>query len=379
MNRRIFPLCVCCLSLVLMGAVAVADDAPKAPEVLVSHPVQRDVTDYVDFPGRVEAVVRVELRARVSGYLLKTSFKEGHGVKQGDTLFEIDPRPYQAELDKAEAVSNLNKARLQSLAVEQQHSQQQARIGTAGAARELDKISGKLDEARAAVREAQAGVELAKLNLSFTRITSPCDGVIGRSLLSPGNLVKADTTLLGEIVTMDPMYVYFDMNEVTLLRLRRKVNEGKLKTSGKAPVLMALPGEDGFPHHGVLDYIGNEVHANTGTITMRGVFANPRPGNGVRLMTPGMFASIRLPIGEPHAALLVPDQAIGVNIGQAYLYVVDVDNKVQRRQVVRGLLQGDGLREIASGITAKDRIVVGGLKNVRPDTVVRPKLVAMPR
>jgi multidrug efflux system membrane fusion protein len=297
MSQRIFPVCVSCLALLLQSDAAFPGDDRKIPEVRVTLPVRREVTDYFDFTGRTEAVVRVELRARVNGYLLKAAFKEDQEVQRGDVLFEIDPRPYNAELDRAEARVVLADVRF--------------------------KVAGGLrEEAQAAIRDARGALEIARLNQSFTRVTAPCDGVIGRGLLSPGNLVTADETVLARIVGMDPMYVTFGMDEATLLRLRRMVNEGKLKPArdGKWPVSMGLTGENGHPHQGVMEFMGNEVNPATSAITLRAVFPNPRPANGVRMMTPGMLARIRMPVGEPHAALLVPQWSI---IDLKAVYVVD--------------------------------------------------------
>jgi multidrug efflux system membrane fusion protein len=363
---------------VLTGGAAFSDNAAKAPEVPVSLPVRRQVTDYANYTGRTEAVVRVDLRARVSGYLVKSYFKEGHEVRQDDLLFEIDPRPYQAELDKAQASLAVSEARLKRFATERQRAQQLAASAQISAG-ELDKILGAYDEAEAAIRVARAGAAIAQLNLSFTKVSAPCTGIIGRSLLAPGNVVKGDSTLLARIVTTDPMYVVFDMDESTLLHFRRAINAGKVKVvPAEIPVLMALHGDEGYPHQGTINFIGNQVDPRTGSMTVRAVFANPRPAGGVRLMIPGMFARIRMAIGQPHAALLVTQSALGMKGGQAYLYVVDAENKVQSRDVVLGSLQADGLREIVTGIKADDRIVVGGKKNLRPGILVTPKVTGMP-
>jgi multidrug efflux system membrane fusion protein len=353
-------------------------DLPKPPVVSVSQPVQREVTDYADFTGRTDAVTHVEVRARVSGYLVKVHFKEGSEVQQGELLFEVDPRPYQAELDQAQAALALSEARLRRLAAELQRAKQLA-AGKAISQEELDKIAADHAEAEAAVRVPKAAVAAAQLKLSFTRVAAPCSGVIGRSLLSPGSLVKADETALAQIVTLDPMYVYFDVEEATLLRIRQGINAGKVKPADPAlPVWLGLVGEPGYPHQGTVDFVDNQVNPQTGTIKFRAVFANPRPPAGVRLMAPGMFARVRLPLGAPYAALLVTDRAIGSDQGQKYVYVVDADGKVQSRPVTTGALQADGLRVIATGLKAGDSVVVEGLTKLRPGMVVSPKVVPMP-
>ena len=360
---------VSCLLLFLTGDATPSDKASGPPEVLVSLPVRRQVTDFAFYPGRTEAVVRVELRARVSGYLVKTAFKEGAAVKEGDLLFEIDPRPYQAELDRARAELAVREARLRMIASQRAAVQQEA-AGGKNPAGALEKIAGKLEEAQAAIRGAHAGLEIAQLNLDFTRVRAPCNGTIGRASQSPGNLVRADTTTLAQIVTLDPIDVLFDMDEATLLRLRRGMKAGK---SGPLRVSMGLQKEKAFPHEGTVDFIDNQVNPTTGAVMVRGVFSNPG-----HLMLPGMFARVRLPLGAPHAALLVPGQAIHMQGSQPWLVVVGPDNKIEHRQVVQGSLQDDGLREIVRGIQEKDRIVVGGDKHPKEGTVVTPKMTTTP-
>jgi multidrug efflux system membrane fusion protein len=377
MKIYLIPACLCGLLFVLChDGVAAGDEKPA--DARVARPVRRDVTDYVDFHGRTEAVTRVELRARVTGYLLKVAFKEGSEVRQGDVLFEVDPRPYKASLDQAQARMHMFEARLERTKADRERLQRIIAQKAADAS-ELDKVVAEEREAQAAMQDARSALEAAKLNLSFTQVTAPCDGVIGLSLVTPGNLVKADDTVLAHIVSMDPLNVIFGMDETTLLRVRRMTNKGKLHPrDGKLPVAMALTGEKDLPHQGVVDFISNEVSPTTGTIVVRGVFPNPRPAGGVRLMTPGMFARVRLSLGRPHSALLVPERAVGVNQGEGYVYVLDDQNRAQQRQVVRGLAHGNDLREIVEGISAKDRIVVEWLSKPRLGVVLNPKMVSTP-
>ena len=183
------------------------------------------------------------------------------------------------------------------------------------------------------------------MNLGFCNVTSPIDGQVSRYFLTPGNLVNQDQTQLTTVVSVDPMYVYFDMDETTLLRIRTAINEGKIKRyeKGEIPVYIGLEGEEGYPHQGTINFVNNQVNAGTGSITVRGVIDNPKPENGIRLLSPGMFVRVRLPIGKPHEALLVIDRAIGSDQGLKYLYVVDDKNVVQQRRVQTGALQEDGL------------------------------------
>jgi multidrug efflux system membrane fusion protein len=237
----------------------------------------------------------------------------------------------------------------------------------------------QVDQADASVKASQASMEVYKLNLEFTKVTSPIDGRVSRYYLTLGNLVSQDQTLLITVVSLDPMYAYFDMDEPTLLRIRRAVNDGRIKLpeEGAIPVLMGLQGEDGFPHRGTINFINNQVNPTTGSVSVRGVFPNPKPPGGTRLLSPGMFVRIRLPIGQPHPALLVIDRAVGFDQGLKYVYVLDAENKAQYRRITTGPLQEDGLR-VVEGLHPDDRVVVGGLQQVRPLMQIRPDEVPMP-
>lgn len=210
-------------------------------------------------------------------------------------------------------------------------------------------------------------------------MTSPIDGQVSRYYLTLGNLVNQDQTLLTTVVSLDPMYAYFDMDEATLLNILRAINEGKIKRheEGKIPVLLGLQGEDGFPHQGHINFVNNQVNPTTGSISVRGEFPNPRPANGLRLMKPGMFVRIRLPVGQPHPALLVIDRAIVSDQGLKYVYVLDADNKAQYRRITTGPLQEDGLR-VVEGLRPEDWVIVGGLPQVRPRLPIRPDKTPMP-
>ena len=228
--------------------------------------------------------------------------------------------------------------------------------------------------------EAKAALEVYNLNITFTKVTSPIDGQVSRYYLTVGNLVNQDQTLLTTVVSLDPMYVYFDMDEPTLLRIRKARSAGAIKPApdGQLPVLMGLQGEDGYPHHGTINFVNNQVNPATGSIAVRGVFPNPKLDGGTRLLSPGMFVRVRLPIGRPHQALLVIDRAIGFDQGLKYIDVVDAQNKVQYRRVTTGALQEDGLRVVSQGLNAKDRVLIGGLQQVRPHMVIQPEPTAMP-
>ncbi len=352
---------------------------PETPAVPVSQPVTREVTDYVDFTGRTDAVEAVDVRPRVSGYLVQMPFKEGAEVKKGDLLFEVDPRPYQAQLDQALAQVELNKAQLQ-LAKTTYERDRKLLANGAVSQQDLDQDKAAVDEAAARIKAYEASLEVYRLNLAYTKVTAPIDGQISRYYLTVGNLVNQDQTLLTTVVSLDPIYAYFEMDEPTILRLRRAINEGKIQRpeNGVYTVLMGLQGEEGYPHRGTVNFVNNQVNPSTGSISVRGVFPNPKPENGTRVLSPGMFARIRLPIGRPHQALLVIDRAIGSDQGLKYVYVVDADNKVQQRRVTTGALQEDGLRVVTDGLKPDDWVVVGALLQVRPRMEVRTERIPMP-
>jgi membrane fusion protein, multidrug efflux system len=354
---------------------------PEQPVVPISQPVQREVTDYVDFTGRTDAVQSVDLRARVTGYLTKIDFKEGTEVKEGAVLFEIDPRPYAAQLKQAESMVNLYKAQLKLATTTYERDKAIARVGGGNVSQqELDQDRAAVEQAEASVKANEASVEVYRLNLEYTKVTAPINGKISRYYITPGNLVVQDQTVLTTLVSLDPMYAYFDMDEATLLNIKAAINAGKIKKaeSNTIPVLMQLHGEEGYPHKGTIDFVNNQVNAATGSITIRGVFANPEPANGTRVMTPGMFVRIRLPIGQPHQALLIIDRAIGSDQGLKFVYVVDSNNTVQYRRVSTGPLQNDGLRVITEGLKPDDWVVVGAILQIRPHQKVETERVGMP-
>jgi membrane fusion protein, multidrug efflux system len=356
--------------------------APSEPPVVpVSQPVQREVTDYVDFTGRTEAVHSVDIRPRVTGYLVKMPFQEGAEVKAGDLLFVVDPRPYQAQLDQAQGQVDLYQAQLKLAKTTLGRDKAINSLSPGSVSQQqFDQEQAVVDEAQARVDAFKKSMEIYRLSHEFTRVMSPIDGQVSRYYLTLGNLVNQDSTLLTTVMSIDPMYVYFEMDEPTLLLTRRATHQGKMKEPQdrpKMPVLMGLQGEDGFPHAGTINFINNQVNPTTGSILVRGVFPNPAPKGGQRLLSPGMFVRIRLPIGQPHRALLVIDRAVGSDQGLKYVYVLDAENKIQYRRVTTGALQADGLR-VVEGLKGDEWIVVGALQQVRPRMVVQPEKVPMP-
>jgi RND family efflux transporter MFP subunit len=328
------------------------------PQVLVSRPVERLVTDYEEFTGRTNAADVVNIKPRVSGYLQKVTFREGSLVQRGQVLFEIDPKPIQNLLDGAMARAKRYEAQLK------------------------EKTTRSQEAIWADLNAVKAEIEQRKLELAFTRVTAPIGGRIGRLYVNAGNQVKADETVLSTIVTEDPMFVYFDMDQATLLHIRRAVNDGhvKLAAGGRVTFLMGLRGEEGHPHEGIVDFVDNRVDPVTGTISIRATFNNPLLVGGHRLLTPGMVVRIRLPIGTAHQALLVKVPGPPAGSGAApldFVYLVDDQNRVIRRSVKWGR-EHDGLTVVSDGLKPGDRVIVGWTEVLRPGDVVQAKLVNMP-
>jgi RND family efflux transporter MFP subunit len=340
------------------------------PEVLVGLPLVREVTDYETFTGRTEASERAEIRSRVTGYLEKTYFTEGAAVQQGQVLFLIDPRPYDAELTRAKA--SLAQAQARFTRLQRDYERFQPLVNTKAVSREeFDKIIGDRDEAQAAVGVAEANVKLAQLNLTYTEIRAPFSGLMSRQMVDPGNLVKADETVLSTLVATDPMYVYFDVDERTLLGRLLKEERLEAAQRDRIPIEIGLADEESFPHAGVINFVDNRVDPNTGSMWLRGEFVNP-----ARAIKPGIFVRVRLPLGKPYQAVIVAEQALGTDQGQRFLYVVDAQNKAAYRAVKVGQLS-EGLRVVREGLNPGEKVVVSGLQRVRAGAEIVPKLVDM--
>ena len=345
--------------------------------VKVSYPVEREVTAYSDATGRTEAVDSVQVRARVWGYIDRFNFKEGQLVKKGDVLFEIDPRTYQAALTQAEG--NLASAQAKANRLEEDLKRAELlRTRQAISPQDYDKTVGDRGEAAASVTALKGIVDQAKLDLGFTKVTAPVSGRVGRAIVTEGNLVQSGQTggtVLTTIVSVDPMYVYFDVDERTVLRVRQLIREGKAKSARDVPipVFLGLANEDGYPHKGTIDFVDNQVNPKTGTLRLRGVFANTDEA-----LAPGYFARVRVPIGFPHRALFISDRTVDSDQGQKIVYVVDPSNKVVVRPIRLGDLH-DGWRSVEGGLKAGERVLVTGLQQVRPGQIVEPTVVDMPR
>jgi multidrug efflux system membrane fusion protein len=350
--------------------------------VPVSQPVKREVTDYVDFTGQTKAVQTVDIIPLVTGYLVEMPFKEGAEIKKGDLLFVVDRRPYKAQLEQAQGQVNLYQAQLKLARTTLARDRAVNALAPGSISpQQIEQEQAVADEAKARVDAFEKSMEISRLNHEFTKITSPIDGQISFYRKTLGNLVNQNETRLTTVVSVDPMYVYFEMDEPTLLRYRRAISEGKLrlpKDRSNEPVYMSLQGETGFPHKGTINFVDNQVNPTTGSITVRGVFANRELKEGHRLFSPGRFAGIRLPIGVPHEALLVIDRAIASDQGRKYVYVIDAENRIEFRRITTGALEDDGLRVIEEGLKPDDWVVSGGILQVRERMQVEPEKVPMP-
>jgi RND family efflux transporter MFP subunit len=365
------------LALALAPAVAaplgcdrapVGPPAPKPQQVLFVTPREEVVSEYEEFTGRTAALRTVEIRSRVSGYLDKVSFADGADVQAGDVLFEIDPRWFKAAADQAAGNLSQYEARIERL--DRQVKRATPLIeNKVKSLEEYDQYTFDHAEAKATHKAMVAAKELADLNLSYTHVTSPIDGRISRRMVDPGNLVRADETVLTTVVAMDPIYAYFDIDERTVLRLRRLVREGRIRSTreSEVSVQLALADEDEFNLSGAIDFVDNQVDPTTGTLRLRAVIANPQ-----RLLSPGLFVRVRFPVGDPHPALMIPEESLSTDQGQRFVYVINDQNRVVYRRVKTGMLLA-GRRVITDGLASSDRVAVTGLQRLRRDSEVDPR------
>ena len=343
---------------------------PPPPEVSVATVLSKPVHQWDTFNGRVTAVESVELRPRVSGYVQRVAFDEGQEVKKGDLLFVIDPRPYQAALDQANA--QLQRARAEAKLAQAQDARAQTLIEAKAISREeFETRKAASAQGNAGVRAAEAAVAAAKLDLQFTQVRAPIDGRISRAMVTEGNLAQADQTLLTTLVSQDPMYVYFESDEQTYLRYAELARKGE-RTRSSNPVRIGLANETGFPHEGTVDFVDNQVDPATGTIRARAVLPNPD-----RVFTPGLFARVQVRGSGEFNAMLIDDKAVLTDQDRKYVYVLGADNKAERKDVELGRMI-DGLRVVQSGLAAKDKVIVHGVQKVfMPGMPVAPKTIAM--
>jgi multidrug efflux system membrane fusion protein len=372
--KNVSPVLVVALSLWLAGCnnQEPATHGLPAPEVTVSRQEQKEVMNWNEFTGRTAAVKLVKVTPRVSGYIVDIPFKEGDLVHKGDLLFQIDPRPYQHAYEQA--VGQLQQAQANKQLQDSTFGRQQRLRETGVIAKEdYDTALSNKGQAAAQVVSAQAALNAAQLNLEFTHVTSPINGRVSRQLVNIGNLVQADSTQLTTIVSIDPIYAYFSMDELAALTYQRLTREGKLASSpdGKVAVYLQLQDETGFPHEGTIDFSDNSFDSSTGTLLIRGSFPNT---DG--FLTPGNFVRVRVASSPKYDALLVADRAIGSDQDQSFVYVVDSKNIARLRHITTGQL-ADGLRVVKSGLQPDDGVIINGIIKVRPGNSVKPQQGAM--
>lgn len=345
------------------------------PPVSVAEVIVRDVVPWDEFNGRIEATQIIEIRPRVGGVIEKVEYREGDIVDRGDLLFVIDQDTFRAELERAEAELARARAQAELARVESQRSKNlfERTLVSQG---EYDQSIAAEAQANANVRSAQANAKLAKLNLSYTEIRSPIDGRTGRTFVSKGNLVSSDPTpdVLTNIVSLDPVYVYFDSDELTYLRYAKNIQQaaGPDDKNKRSTVLVALADEEGFPREGYVDFVNNQADPNTGTIRLRAVLEN----KDYRLI-PGLFARVKLLGHSAAQAVLIDDKAILTDQDRKYVYVLSPENLAVRRDIKIGRIV-EGLRIVTAGLTAGDQVIVHGVQKVFfPNMPVSPQLIKM--
>src|SRR6201996_7837329 len=355
------------------GAIRVDASAPAqaaptiVPEVDVAAVIQKTITDWQTYSGRLEAVEKVAVRPQVSGTIVSVNFKDGALVKKGDTLFVIDPRPYQAEVDRAAA--QLAAAQAQAGYTQSDWERAQRLIGdNAIAKRDYDEKQNAPRGASANVKAAQAALETARINLGYTKIVAPVAGRVSRAEITVGNVVSAGagSPPLTTLVSVSPIYASFDADEQTYLQYLSRAKDGS-----KVPVELGLADESGYSRSGVIESVDNRLDTSAGTIRVRARFDNQ---DGA--LIPGLYARVKVGGSEPHPALLIDDAAVGTDQDKKFVLVVDQGNHVVYREIAVGGMQGN-LREVKGGLKASDRIVVNGIQRVRPGDTVRAHMVPM--
>jgi multidrug efflux system membrane fusion protein len=345
--------------------------AQAGPPVSAATVLEKTVAQTQEFSGRLEAVEHVEIRPRVSGFITAVNFKPGAEVKKGEVLFVIDSRPFQAEADRAEAAAKSARAKAELARLELARAERL--LGDkAIAQREYDASASALKELDANARAAQAQYEAARLNLAYTRVTSPIDGRVSKAEITLGNLVDA-ASVLTSVVSLDRIYASFDGDEQTYLRVRSQAHAGQAESVAQSQVIVrvGLANEEGFPHEGRLEFVDNQLDNRTGSVRMRAVFAN-KDGT----MAPGLFSRVQIGGGDSRPALMISDRAVGTDQSRKFVFVVGGDGKAEYREVKLGPVV-DGLRVVRAGLKPGEKIVVNGLQRVRPGAPVTAQTVPM--
>ena len=353
------------------GAIRVDASSPAAPtivpEVDVATVVQKTITDWQSYSGRLEAVEKVDVRSQVPGTIVSVNFKDGALVKKGDTLFVIDPRPYAAEVDRAEAQLAAAQARTGYTQSDWERAQRLL-ADNAIAKRDYDEKQNASREASANLKAAQAALETARINLGYTKITAPVAGRVSRAEITVGNVVSAGASAapLTTLVSVSPIYASFDADEQTYLQYLSRAKDGS-----KVPVELGLADESGYSRSGIIESVDNRLDTSSGTIRVRARFDNE---DGA--LIPGLYARVKVGGSEPHPALLIDDAAVGTDQDKKFVLVVDQGNHVVYREIAVGGMQGN-LRVVKDGLKASDRIVVNGIQRIRPGDTVRAHMVPM--
>ena len=370
--RSSIAIATLCVSALLLSGCSHGEAAQAAaaapPRVTVAQVVSRPITEFEEFTARFEAVERVQIKPRVSGYISSINFTQGREVKKGELLVEIDPRPYEADLKRAKAQLALARS-AQELAKSERDRAVKLLSLHAISREEYDTRVAGTEQASATVDAAAAAVDSSALNLEFTRVTAPISGIVGRAEITAGNLVTGGETLLTTLVSIDPIYVSFDGDEQAYLKYLQLGRTSK--SNDRQPLFVGLADDTGYPHQGVMVFVNNEIDGATGTVRARGSLENPD-----HRFLPGMFARVKLPGATAHQALLINDSAVGTDQSAKYVLVVGADNRAEYRPIKLGPVV-DGLRVVREGLSASDTIVVNGLQRVRAGALVSPERVAM--
>jgi len=366
---------LCALAVSACARTAAQPADPPPPKVTVAQVVSRDITEWDEFTGRLEAVNTVAVRPRVSGYVSAVRFAEGAIVRRGDPLFQIDARPFEAEADRLRAELARARATVQRATSELQRS---ARLASENAMshEEHERRAAFAQESAAAVAAVEAALRAADLNLEFTRVTSPIDGRVGRAIITPGNLVSSgpgEATLMTTVVSLDPIYASFDADEQTFRKYADLARDGKVASprDGGLLIRLAVASDHEFTREGKMNFLDNQIDPATGTIRGRAVFRNAD-----RSLTPGLFVRLQFPGSGKYRGLLIQDRAVGTDLDKRFVFVVTPARTVEYRSVTLGPLV-DGLRVVRDGLTEGDLVVVNGLQRVRPGMKVEPVAVAM--
>jgi RND family efflux transporter MFP subunit len=343
---------------------------PPPPKVEVAAPVQRSITRYLEVTGNTAPIKNVDLVARVQGFLQSINYKDGTFVKEGATLFTIEPETYKLKLEQAQAAETGSQASMKQADADFKRQSDLVQKQAVSQAT-LDSSTSTRDNAQANLQQAQVNTKIAAVNYGYTNVTAPFDGIVSAHLVSVGELVGVSSpTQLANIVALDPIYVNFNVNEQDVLRIREEAKRRGMSVDEirQLPVEIGLQTETGFPHKGKLDYVSPTLNQSTGTLAVRGILPNPD-----RTLLPGFFVRVRVPFDEQASALLVPDVALGSDQAGRYVLIVNGENVVEQRKVTTGPLEGD-LRVIESGLKGDDRVVVAGLLRAIPGQKVDPQV-----